>query len=332
LLFILFTVFRDFQVGADTLAYKRRFENADNIPYLKSLKNQGNEPGYGTLVWIVRALTPDFRILLFICFSFIFISQLSLIKKIQFSFFTAFVYFVFVFTLILQSLCLLRNILAVCIALYAFFFLVNKKYFSALVLTLIAVTFHFSAAICLPVYFMSRFFAKKYFSVKKIIYFTIFAFLAILILSFIIKQIITAHFGRYAHYVVGASNYVGTGLTINTFLFYFLIAVLCILKWNKLVKHNEHNQIMFAVLMTGFLILPLELIVSAFYRMLFFIQPAAFFLISEVFSVSKITRKTMFLNLLIRCTLLLAMFYYLYSFFAKIFSAYGLTHYSNILF
>jgi transmembrane protein EpsG len=155
--------------------------------------------------------------------------------------------------LILQSLNLLRNILAVWISMYAFFFIKQKKYFTSLLIMLISVTFHYSAVICLPVYFILRLFVRKKFLVKKIVLLIVFAIPSLLILSVVIKIIITTYFGRYAHYVKGTNNFVGTGLTINTFLFYFFIAVLCVLKWNKLVKHNEYNKIMFTILMTGFL-------------------------------------------------------------------------------
>jgi hypothetical protein len=328
--FIFFTVFRDFSVGVDTSTYLYIYRYiSDFSKVTEAIIFSGFEPVFTVVFWIFGRVTDNYRIFLFFLYSFIFLFQVRLFKeKITFSFFSVVAYFSIIFLLlIVTSLSMMRNVFSIFVISTTYYYLNKNRYVPAFLLTLIGIGIHYSAVINLPVLLFLYIFDRKKFNLKGIV--TLFVFLFFLSFLFIpiIKSIIISlrpHYGSY---------FVNTKLSIKSYIFFITVISICLLKWKELIHSNQINRIMFVSLLCTMFTIPIQLILEMAGRMLFFCYPATFFLLSEIWSISKLRNKNFFTNLCIRMILFVFMFYQItFSFFGNIFHTYGLDKFVFALF
>jgi len=335
-LFLIFAAFRTINIpdvfgrfgGYDAYIYSLRFDEA-NLPLMQSLLHQRNEPGYGLFVWIIRKITPEYRIFLLVFYTILFILQIKILSRINITGYTLFSYFSICFISIVISFCLQRNILAMFITWLGYVYLNEKKYIKSFLWFAVASSFHFSAIICYPVWVIYVLSSKNSFSLKKALIYWIVLFVVIYIISmFAVQKIMLFIDSGYNKYFMSELS----GLAINTYIGRSYLIILMLWKFKALINHNSMNKIMFLVLLTSLYVIPLQSVLRIMYRMLLISDLAVFFVIPEVISAYPPKRQNYLVSILIRLSLVLYLIYSIISFSTKTFYSYALDNYSNILF
>ena len=331
--FIFFTAFRVIDYngigGMDAKGYMLRFENA-NLPFMQSLVEQSNEPLYGLFVWIIRSISPDFHLFLIFYYTVIFILQIKLLSRIKITGITVISYFALCFTLILLSFCLMRNILAVFLAVLAYFYLDEKKYAKSFLWITIATLIHFVSIICYPAWLIYILSEKKDFSLKKALWYWGILFVMVISLSSFAPFVLTFVDIKYVVYLKEKETDII--IALPTFIGRSYIILLSIWKFKALVRHNSINKIMFVVVLVNLLILPIQIVVPMAYRMILLADLAVFFLIPELIRVYPLKRNNYHITLGIRLSLFLYLTWNIISFVRNSIPSYGLDNYSNIFF
>lgn len=279
--FVIFFTFVGIDAGSggnDAIIYKERFEHA-NIPLLQSLRLQQNEWGYGLLIWLLRAITSDYRIVLFAVFSFSFFAMLYFIRHIKWTTYTVLSYSL-ILILLITGMCLIRNILSVSIGMIVYGLIYEKKYWKAIILATIGVSIHVTSIILYPIIIMCVLLDNKKFSVGKLSLYLLldatFLFLLMGVASTLVKG------SKYAAY--DATQ----GVAAATYLVFVLVLILSFARYKNLVEKNPFNRTLLIILATGLLCLVMQLQYSIAYRMLLFYIPITFALISELMEEYKI--------------------------------------------
>lgn len=155
LIFIQFTLLawqKDYSVGQDTLMYYREFISISAGSFKDTLLSEW-EPGYVISNWIIGNLGFDFHAYLLIVSAFIYYSVCRFIFRyskypwLSVIIFVAFGYY-------FGSLHILRQYIAIAIILYSYDCILNRKFTSYLALVLLAASFHTSAIMFLPTFFL----------------------------------------------------------------------------------------------------------------------------------------------------------------------------------
>ncbi|MFR0779341.1 MAG: EpsG family protein [Zhenhengia sp.] len=148
----LLSIFRDETVGADILTYKYHFENISRIPF-PAIEYLDWEKGYVLLNSIIAIIYNDFRFFMIIVALIIIGGYTYFIYKnsydITFSFFL-----LITFSFFTHSLNIYRQSIAIILILFAFEFMKKNKFLYYLLCVLLASTFHITAIIFLPTYFI----------------------------------------------------------------------------------------------------------------------------------------------------------------------------------
>ena len=152
--------FRDVTIGIDTLNYKNIFDFV-NLYGFDKLLYQSTETGYTLFQILIGKAFGDFQMLLIIS-AFFYIGVISYLifnysknPMISYLLFIFFDFYTFSFSGIRQTL-------AITFVLLAFIQIKNKKIFQFLALVMIASTFHITALIFLPTYWLGKFkFSRK---------------------------------------------------------------------------------------------------------------------------------------------------------------------------
>lgn len=142
---LLFSGCRGLAIGTDTSMYVRCFENMNGFSDY-SLYSWRFEPGYRFFMSLISTLWNDAHALLFISSLVTLVLFFILCKKRS----TVPWYSIMIFVFLMyyyNSMCLLRQYIAIMIIGIAFNFLGDKKYVNYILFTLLAISFHSSAAI-----------------------------------------------------------------------------------------------------------------------------------------------------------------------------------------
>lgn len=200
---------RSTTIGLDTHMYKRVFENFRSIPSM-ALFFGGHDYGYYFLDYIVSRLF-DFRVFMMVC-SFISIYPILFIinkhsknRGMSLAIYIMFGYYTFCFSG-------MRQAIAIGICAIAYNFALEKNMAKYLVMILLASTFHFSAIIFLPVYWL-----EKIPFTKNTFYLAIASVLAVKLCSPLLISIAS----KYVR-VVEDSGYVGS----NRMIIFMILTVL----------------------------------------------------------------------------------------------------------
>ncbi|WP_444684346.1 EpsG family protein [Alkalicoccus luteus] len=136
----------------DTFVYR---EDYDNTIWTLQAALEGDEPGFGVLQWLLQSISYDGQILIFTCA----LITLTIITAVTYHYSRLFELSLYVFItsgMFLVSMNGMRQYLAAAIVFAGASFLFNGKFIPYAALVLLASTFHQSALIMLPVYFIVR--------------------------------------------------------------------------------------------------------------------------------------------------------------------------------
>lgn len=224
--------FRGVSVGADTWNYSDSYIKYSNLS-LNQFKNIDIEIGYLVLIKILNIFSSNPQTMFIFEGFLVAISYGYFIHRNTTTITQAYtaVLGYLAFNLLSFQLSGFRQSIAMCICLWAFEFIKNKKIIPFVLTALLASTFHASAILFLPAYFVSRF---KYNLKTKII----FLLLGILLLINI-NQLITLVYNvseRFAKY--------GIEETGNGYIFFFIMVGIFIfteVNFKSLLFHYRKN-------------------------------------------------------------------------------------------
>lgn len=152
--FTLLAFMKELTVGQDTLQYYDGFQRFSNMS-LGSALTEGWEPGYVMLNWFISHLGLDYRAFILLTSIFIYFSFCRFFYRYSSCVWLSVVIFI-AFGYFFGSLHILRQYLAVSVVLYSYDFILKRRLVPFIVTYLIAVSFHASAILFLPTYFICR--------------------------------------------------------------------------------------------------------------------------------------------------------------------------------
>lgn len=296
---------RDLNVGSDTLSYFNDFQN---------LKLKNVEYGWYFLNICAKYLSGNFYVLLGICITII----ISLLDR-SLKYYSA---YPLIALMMFLAICfaLYFNILRQSIAMsmiYAFSipYIIQKKLIKFLFSIGLAVSFHTSAIIFLPLYFFTfRLLGKKYYLIIWFIslFFLITQSLTVLdvfvsqfskILSLYISQ---DYFDSIEKYVV-ERNYYAT-LMFNLFIFFPIL-------YYNYIKENSKVVILFNIYFWGIILANLTLQHYVFERVIVYFYPAAIFLTVNLAFQLKKNKLNLASNIILIYSVIFSMFYFFKTFY-----------------
>lgn len=168
--FLLLLTLRNDYVGTDTQNYHMIFENFFSFVTDFSFKNAGlsSDIGFYSLVYWLQYYGCPFRFLLFIS-AFVYIAAIVMLiyKYSKKSWLSYFIFLTFGFFIFNTTM---RQCFAVSFCIFAFEFAVCRKFVPYLILVLLAISFHSTAVVFLPVYWITRFdYKKRYYIIIAIV-------------------------------------------------------------------------------------------------------------------------------------------------------------------
>lgn len=300
----------------DLSRYKMGFDSFGSKSLKEAFFISGYEPLYTLTVFLIRKITKHFSFALLIIYAFNFISMYSFLKAVNTkNLFFYFVFFVLFFTEILTSYCLLRMGIAVSFVLISYIFLMRKNYKKAILFSFIACGFHVSASFCFFVIVLYKF--SENHTLKRLLFFAFVCFVLLLIFSKFLNYIITLIFPAKAVYL--ESN---EGVAKNTYLTNFLFLMFLLFN-QKNFYENKEARLMFCILLSTFYILSLQMVVTVFYRMIFFSYAGTSFIIYLLWN-NYGSNKKMFSTFFVRSFISFYLLYFLYKFSTAQWFSYGL--------
>lgn len=182
LIIILLILFAGLQLNFsdDYQSYRGLFSEINSI---KDVINTILEPGFAVLIFTFKKIGLGFNtFLLFIAFCSITLKKKAIKKLSSLPYLSLLLYFLLYY--ITQDVIQIRQGLAIAVCFYAIIFVTEKNPFAFFGAVFIAITFHYSAIIFLPVYFLKNINLKN----KRLILFLV--FISLLISSVNILSII----------------------------------------------------------------------------------------------------------------------------------------------
>lgn len=294
--------------GTDAPAYKSIYELA-NTDYASSLLVQFYEPGYASLVWFFSRFVGGYEYYQIFLYTLLYLSLLIFSRKLRPSFYVLVTLF-FLNSMLVSSLNVLRVTVAVFVSLHIFYFLNSRKYFKAILISLIASSIHTSAVILFPMIFMcyifDRYSLKVYFATQFFIL-ALFCFFSLYLLPVFISG---TRLDDYTTFNKGAFSF-------NTFAVALIIIFLVFNRYRQMITYNSFNRSLISSLPTIFFVLPIFYNYSIGYRFLLFYLPVMFALLPSVFYIYRFRNKC---NLLFSPLIFVLYFYFLlkvFNFFAS---------------
>lgn len=228
----LLSMFR-INIGIDYKSYKNIFNEISILPF-NQINEHEIEIGYGLLNKIVSIYTDNFGVLIAIC-SIITVGIMIFVIYKNSTSYALSIYLYVALSFYYMAYNLTRQGIAISITIVGIKYIKEKKLIKYLLVILLASTFHYSALIMIPIYFISRI---KLTNIKVVI-FSIITF----ILHTFLYDIINIGVKIFPQY----SPYVGSeffkGVSINSIVLPFIIFIVLYLFKRFLISENKTNQI-----------------------------------------------------------------------------------------
>lgn len=265
IILVLFAGLRSTKVGSDTAMYKKIFDhvlnvNSLNIAIHDSVSSE-IEAGFSTLIYYVSRKF-DWQVFLFISSLISIVPVLYVIYKYSVNvYFSIFLYISFGFFSF--SMNGIRQAIAIGICMIAYCFSRNKKLFLYLLCIFLAVSFHKSAILFLPVYWIDKIKPGKY---------ILYIYLILLVLSFALRRPLYVFLNRYSRQSFEATtNQGGFGM----FLFMFLTVMIgwIFKEWflnDEIKKKENYSLLLMIAIMT--LMWPIASLNAELNRMYYYYQ------------------------------------------------------------
>lgn len=332
-LYIVFTSFQyiDLSTNAywlqrnDLTRYKMNFDVAKKYSLKEFFVVNRQEPLYTLAIYIFRNISSSFSFFLAVIYIIHLYCFIYFLKEFvrKYTYPVLFGFFSIYYTFFLQTFCLLRMGIAVSISLLVLGFLNKGQLKKAIIFAVIASFIHISAAFLFIIIYIWHIFVKhrKLFIPLYILFFFIGFFFAKLL-----PKILGIAGSRYALYIDTGAN----SLAIKTYLTNFVFILLILYKKKKFL--NEKIALNSIVVLTTVYVLDMQMGLSIFYRMIFFLYPSLSIVSYEILAEYKITKKDYLVPLFAKIYVLFFWFLKLYKFKNSIWSDVGLDIYKIFYF
>lgn len=295
-----------YMCGSDWRQYESMYYNIDlgNVFY-----GYYAEPGFLFYMVLFRLLHVDFWI--FAILNKIF--QFLIISRVINKYASDFKYIVWMFLLPKSGFYMfidypMRNMIAIAIFLYSIKYIIQKKIIRYLLCAILAMTFHTSAIVVIPLYFvLDKNISTRTYIISLLVVFALFTsrgmFNAILVKAtdlspYILKQV--------EYYVLGDSiDGEGSLLSMGMFLQIFFFA--CLLKFRNMISSSKYGRIILNGALCYILLYRLGLSISIFSR--FQLYLVVLYAIGIVFLIKKVTPASRSIAISILCLLVSVMGY-----------------------
>lgn len=202
-----FHAFRDPFSLVDTPEYAEAYKEALGYSWQKvfneSYSSLKSELGFRLIIKGISCLFSSYQMLFVITSGFMIFSVYRAIQK--YSVFYWISVMIFVVSSFAQSLFLLRAFISICILLFSFPYIIERKLVPYILICILSMSIHVSSVIFLPVYFLYGIKNTKFLL-------TIFVVVGIFFLLFfndIIFLIVERYFPEYSYYLLNIDNYEG---------------------------------------------------------------------------------------------------------------------------
>lgn len=243
---------RSSKVGTDVENYALNqfwLYNNEKRNFLYVIRQTGIEPLFSLLV-LVSTIFKDFHFTLFFiefaCAVPIYIYAYKNRNETSLTF----IIFIFLMTMYARSFNLMRQSIAISLIILSTYYFKIKKYKKTFLIYLISIMFHYSAVICIAIYFIMHILMNYKNEENKNRWMTLILILA-LILTVSMDKILELIPTKYSFYM--ASQYAVNSLSILSVakkLFWIVIsfAVVCRIKNNKNLKNEQNVYLMLLLL------------------------------------------------------------------------------------
>lgn len=252
---VLLTLRHDF-VGTDTQNYRILYDIFSNVPFKIALQHI-NDIGFVFLYKLLSGLGCNFRTVLFLQALFYICSVTFIIKRysknpaLSYWIFITFGFFIFATTM--------RQAIATAFILLSYDFIKKRKMFSFIICVGVACTFHISAIVFLPAYWMNKF----NYSRKTLMLITfIITFIIIFnnqITSFILS------FSKTEYVVMNTGGYFLA-------LYIIFLLLLGVVYHKSFIVNNNDNKMLFFMIAAGLALIPIARINPAVFRITYYYQ------------------------------------------------------------
>lgn len=231
-LFVIFA-FRATSVGADTKTYEILYNN----------QYEWNEKGYVYLVRLFNYFGFSFRFFLIIISFFSIFSLNHFLQKYSKDYIFSLILFVTIglFSMYMTGI---RQVIAISILLWSIDFIFRKKIFVFVLIVLLASSFHTSALVFLPIYFLNYInFTKN----KILIFFFVFCIIIMLFKNYIWSFVSTIIPNQYDDLVFNSQDYY-TNILVIIIEVSILFFVIFYYKNSKLNSNIYNTMIVFQII------------------------------------------------------------------------------------
>lgn len=274
---VLFCAFREIDYGVggtDAYAYMMQFSQSIGTFSEQLIRFRGWEPLHAASLWIVRLFTDEYRVYLviyYVVMSFFLIKYAKMVclnKRWLLATFALMLFF-------LNSFNTQRNIFAVFASFFILDKLLKKEHKKALVLILIIMGFHFSAAIWFVVFgatMVIRYF-KGNIKIKLVGYVLVSSLLSIMALRMFPVIVDNT---RLSVYLNSESSF-----SIPMFLAWFMVMVFFLIYYREMKNYSE-DVILLSIIYISFLpMFIFQLQYAIMYRMMLYTLPVLYIVLSE---------------------------------------------------
>lgn len=243
-------------VGTDTSMYERLFNYGNSLPLKEDITTTIMEHGYVVFEHIIGSIFHNYQWFLIITAVVTIIPVTVLIYKysekpwMSYFLFITFGYFPFFMDAVRQAI-------AIAIILIAFIFVKKKKLISFLICIGLGCTFHITAIIFLPVYWINKLKLNR----KSII-----GAMVCIVSGFIFKQPLFQFLNKYARQSYVFRDAGGQRM----YVFMLLSTILGFLYYKDIIKQNENNKIFLYMIIVSAVIWPIMSFNPALARLYFY--------------------------------------------------------------
>jgi len=303
--------------GSDWRSYEKMYDLA-SVNELSSIR----EKGFHLLMLVFKFFRFSFFPFLFFCKVFSFLAFVKFFKNFSTNVFLPLAIFLSTDALFLLVDNPLRFMIALSIALIAYTKLLDEKRIAYILWILLAVTFHITALILLPLIF----FYKKEFKNRVlicVIFFVFFFSLTPEVMKPILKYLLP-HFPVITSYY----NYLSTQTDFSMFaigrIMYAFLFVLIVLNRDHIVSSTKYGKEIYNCAIIYYFVFVLCNPIPTYFRFGLFFAPFSYLALSWILSKFAQSRKTVVLTCFMAS-------YFLFSAYSKIERAWGYIPYSNYL-
>ncbi len=258
-----------YMTGSDWYNYEQYYTNPDYLDQLKKL-----EVGYVFLQSFFSNLGVEFWIFHISVKLLVFFAIVRFVRYFKLNIFLFLAFFIPETGLYLFIDCPFRNLIALGIALIALMLLFDKKTLWFFIFTAIALLFHLSALVLIPIYFLY----KKNINTLFILIAGLVLYLLAYNVEFLMKSLflpltkISPVISERLKYYFINTRYVSDEIGLGVFIRFFVLLILLLFK-ETIIAGDTKRQYFFNLTVLFLLLYPFTLTVKIFYRFSLFLIP-----------------------------------------------------------